>query len=162
MHNHVLLISNSNLFTVMSSLYLSPLVQSHVLNVRYSNEEMDRQGIFIQQIKEARMNFFYEMGITKSTNDFIFSDRMIYRLERTKQELHPGLVIIELRNFKEQEQFLLKYVMECFGVPVVVFSPINKKLQKVSDFLGHLGVRDMITTYNKEAFENVVRRNLFH
>lgn len=160
MKHQVLLISNTNLFTVLSSSYVSPLVQAHVLNVRYSNEELDRQGIFVQQIKESRMNYFYETGVTKSNNDFVFSDRMIYRLERAKQGLLPHLVIIEIRNFKEQEQMLLKYVMECFQVPVVVFSAISKKQEKILSFLDHLGVRDTISSYNKDAFENVIKRNL--
>jgi hypothetical protein len=157
----VLLISNSNLFTAISSSYLAPFVHAHVINVRYSNEEMDRQSVFVQQIKEARMQHFYESGLVKSTNDFVFSDRLIYRLERARQELHPDLVIIELRNFKEQEQILLKYAMDCFEVPVVVFTPITKKQEKISSLLHQVGVRDMITNYKKEAFENVIKRNLF-
>ena len=160
MKHDILLISNTNLFTVLSSSFLSPLVQAHVLNVRYTNEEMDRHSVFVQQVKEARMNHMYETGLTKDSHVFVFDDRMVYRLERAKQEIHPSLVIIELRNFKEQEQFLLKYATECFHVPVVAFSPMSKKNEKIYTFLQHLGVRDMITSYNKDAFENVIRRNL--
>jgi CheY-like chemotaxis protein len=157
MNDTILIVSNTNLFSILSPIFLDNF-KFDLINVRYSNEYLTRDEQIIQQLKEMRLDYFHKKGIIKSKNDFVFNVKLTARLEQTIQKINPGLILFEMETKKEQEWALLQYLKRNHAIPVIVFS--TSTIQEEDEQLMEIGVSEVLTSFDKERFKRVVKRHL--
>lgn len=157
--DNILFVSNSNLFTTLSHLYLSNEYNCHVLNVRYSNEHLNKQEHFFQQLKELKLHYFFVLGLVKSKYDFVFSDRLANRFKTLINTNPPKVIFFEMKTYKESEWNFLQFIKANFPYPIVCF--LSDGFEKtIFVRLSNLGINEVVTSYDSQVFKNVAKRNI--
>lgn len=160
MKKNVLIISNTNLFTVLSSRFISDSFNCSIFNLRTEYEKFDHQEHMIHQFREHLLHSEYSERYDKIKFNFNFNEIFLYRLNNFLKDFKPDVFLIELKTFNDNEYRLISYLFEKFKLPIIVFSPVTEPSQDVMFNLAEVGVREILTKYNEKNFLNSVNRNI--
>lgn len=160
MKNHVLVLSNSNFFSVYSHLLLYRHISLTTLNVRYANEEMDKNEHLFQQLSEFYQDMYYKRGMIAERYLFAFNEQLVFRISKAIGKKRPNIILFEMKTFDETEWRLLKYLHAHFVIPIVVYISEPTKSQDIMFKLAESGVREVITQLEETLFINAFNRNI--
>lgn len=159
MKKRALIVANSNLFTVYSQLLLKETHECTALNVRYSNEKMNRSTHFIQQIKDVFNHDLYQKGLTFSKYEFGFNQALTMRLDAVYSHIKPSIIFFEMKTMQPAEWLTLDYMHKHFACPVAVWIPAEEDHEQTILRLFKNGVKEVITRLDEHAFRDIIRRN---
>ena len=161
MQNQLLVIANSNVFTVLTHVFLQNHYSCSFLNVRYSNEDLTPDEHFVQQLKEIRLDRHYKKGIIRSKHEFAFTERLILRLERSIHASSPQAILYEMSSTNDAEWIFLSYIKETFPhLPLMVFVNVKKQKEQTREYLRKIGIQEIVLDYDKNNFLSLVKRNI--
>jgi len=162
MKKNILILSNSNFFTVFSRLFLYKFFHLENLNLRYANEEMDDNEHYINQVKEMQQDFHYKRGFLRSRYFFSYNERLVYRISKNIEKKKPHMIFFEMKTFENGEWAVLQYLNAHYSIPIVTFIPATEKSKETMFRLAECGVREVITQYEEELFISAIKRNMIN
>lgn len=160
MANNILILSNSNYFSVLSHLYIHRHFPTTTLNVRYPNEEMDANEHLFHQFQEHFHDLHMKRGMITDRFSYDFNESLAYRVHRTIAQQQPSIILIELCSFHASEWQLLHFLSAHFAIPIIAFVSSDVRSASLMFQLAENGVREVITQFDETLFLNAFHRNI--
>jgi hypothetical protein len=158
MKRSCLILSNSNLFSVLSLKGFQPYYYCNERNLRFSNENMNKDEFLFQQIEDLYKDYYYKKGLLFSKSDFAFNNHLLYRIKTCITMNNPGLIFLELQSLKDIEWSLLSFLAQT-KIPILLFVPPEKNNERLAFELMNYGVKEIISEYDILLFEELARRH---
>ncbi|QST02737.1 hypothetical protein IMZ31_19500 (plasmid) [Pontibacillus sp. ALD_SL1] len=159
MSQTVWLLSNTNLFSVLSLKAFQPLTPILPLSLRYENEHMSEGMFFVQQIQEYFMDQYMMRGMAVAPYDFSFNERMVGRMNERFTESPPRLLFMECRTLREGEWSLIR-LFHSWGIPMLLYVPAEMYTEQLPVELMKLGVKEIVTAMDLHAFSELAKRHI--
>lgn len=160
MNKNILLLTNSNLFTVYAGTFIKKHYESKILNTRYPNEEFTKEEHFANQIRDVFNEYYCSRGILHSRYYFTFNERLALRIKTTIEDSNPSMIFYEMQTLSNAEWSLLEFLHETYNIPIAVYVPSEDKIEKNLSKLAKRGVREIFTQLNEEVFKSIIKRYL--
>lgn len=155
----VLILANSNAFTVLTNRTLSKSFKPHLLNVRYENEAMSKDDHFFQQLQDVYYAWLYKEGYLPSPYLFTFNERLHERIEETMYRVEPSVIFYEMKTLDEAEWTLLKSIKSTYDTPIVACIEEGMIGQNIHRLLKY-GVREVVSNLEEQKLISVASRNI--
>lgn len=155
MKKRVLIISNSNMFTILSRVFLETNFDCDVFHLRARTEEMTRSEQFAWQVKDMHRRQLVVSGVLHSHTEFPFTERLAARLSARISQWKPDVVLVEVHTMNEAEKQLLSYLVNTFSLPTVLYSEFVHSSDVLRE-INSIGIRGCIWNMDKTLFIQVV------
>jgi hypothetical protein len=159
MRKKILLVSNSNFFSVLSRLYLKDDYDCQLFHVRCENESLTKEEHFIWQLREMNKEALVQKGILNSKHEFYFSDKLCERFDSQISLFKPDMVIVELKSMDQAEFQMIHYLTENYDFPVTVYNDFVTD-SSVFSKLDSLRIKGCVWAMDKSLFLDTVKFNL--
>lgn len=161
MKKKVLIISNTNLFSVLCPKMISKDYEVEIFNLRYANESFDLNDHMVNQIREFLLDLDFADNSPDLRYNFSFNEMFLYRLNNYIKRFEPDLVIIELKNINDNELKLVDFIYKKYNIPIIAFNSDKEKSQNVMFNLAEVGIREILTKFNENNFTDSIERNIW-
>ena len=153
-----LLLSNSNLFSVLSQKAFQEHFACEELNVRYANEEMTKDDFLFQQLDELYESVYFKNNQFFSPFDYAFNERLSRRVDQAISHHEPAIAFCELKNVSQADMAMIRFLSQK-NIPLIVFVPVEKDNESLAFDLMDYGVKEIVTEYDLPLFRELAHRH---